>query len=1403
MIKPAHSRAIFATAVAFILGSVSGHAADWLTLPAKPGTSNGKRIVLVSGDEEYRSEESCPMLAKILSQKYGFNCVVLFAINPDGGYIDPNFQKNIPGTEALDSADLMIIGTRFRQLPDEQIAKFAAYLNAGKPIIGFRTATHAFTGPAMTGDFKWADFGLKILGEKWVNHHGNHKVEGTRSVIEVANAKHEILKSVGEIFAPTDVYGIANLDQNSATILLRGAVTQSLDPASKNLEGAKNQPMMPLAWLREYTAPNGTTKGKAMCTTLGASTDFADEDLRRLVINGALHLTGLKVPDKANVGTIDPFQPTDYSAIDAKDYYKNLNLKPADYSLGKSPATGLPGQAPKPKTQESTKKNSDPERHAPHDQPAAASIARPQAVAPPTAGESLVFIGNGLAERDLYYSRLETEFYMRFPEKQLVIRNMGRPGDTPGFRPHPGRNSQWAFDGAEKFRPENSIHSGQGFFPTPDQWLTHLKADTLVAFFGYSESFDGPKGVANYEAELDAFVVHTLSKAYNGTAAPRLILVSPIAYEDLSKARDLPDGTNENANLKLYTTAMERVAKKHSLTFIDLFTPTLELFAKAGGPFTTSGFIPTEACYQKLSGLIANGIYGQQTARSKADPVKVHAAVKQKNWFWQNDYQITNGVHSHGRRYNPFGPQNYPDEVQKTREMMALRDKLIHAVASGKTTSLSVDDSKTHPLPPVASNYAPSKKNNGEIYLYGEEAEKSLTVPEGYKVQLFASEKEFPNLANPMQLSFDDRGRLWVATMPTYPAYRPGDPLPNDKILIYEDTNNDGRADKEIVFADKLQLPIGFEFAPQGVYVSQAPNLVLLRDTDGDDRADTREIVLGGFDTHDTHHAISAFCADPSGAFLMGEGVFLHSNVETAYGPVRGVNGGFFRYSPQRSQLERTAQINIPNPWGIAFDDWGQDFFLHTSGPNINWMLPGSVKPTYGTQTPSGPDLAPAGNAVRPTSGLEFISSRHFPDEVQGDMLLCNNIGFLGIKQHSIVDDGTGYKTQFRQDLLKSADGNFRPVDLEFAPDGSLFVIDWHNVLIGHMQHNARDPLRDHVHGRIYRITYPSRPLVKPARIEKAPLASLLENLKLPEYRSRYRSRRELSAYPVAQVLPALKSWVAKLDAKDPRYEHHQLEALWTTWGLNQVDEVLLRQLLNSKDFHVRAAAVRVLRYNTHTVAGHAALLEKAAADPHGRVRLEAIIAGSWLDNAAGKKIVATAASLPLDTWSQSAAATAKTRLEGVQEVAVDEHPLPPIPADLTSTEKAQFIAGHEIYFRDAHCVTCHMADGKGLDPAFPPLADSKWVTGDPERLVKLTLHGLMGPFDLNGKKYNGLVPMTPFGGMLKDDEVAAVLTYIRNHFGNKATAVQAAKVSEIRAATKARQSFYIAEELLKEHPLN
>ncbi len=1020
----------------------------------------------------------------------------------------------------------------------------------------------------------------------------------------------------------------------------------------------------------------------------------------------------------------------------------------------------------------------------------------------PAESERIVLIGNGLGERMIDHPYFETGLQLSFPKENIYFRNLCRPGDTPGFRPHPSRKSQWAFPGAEKFHPQHKIHAGEGFYPSPDEWLTDLKPDTLIAFFGYNESFEGPAGLDNFKGELDAWVKHTLSRKYNGKAAPRLVLVSPIAYEDLSKSRDLPDGRSENANLALYTQAMGEVATANKVEFVNVYDKTHDLYPSLKTPFTRNGFLPNDDGYKWLGETLRDEIFGKGSADAEAKRQAVAAAVKDKNWFWFYDYRMLNGVHVDGRRFKPFGPDNYPDEKIKMREMTELRDKAIWAAVSGNTFDLVSADKATHPLPEVKTNYAPSGKNGDVDYKAPGDAVGDLTTPEGYEIEVFASEKDFPNLANPMQVSFDNKGRLWVATMPTYPHYRPGDPLPNDKLLIYEDTDGDGKADKETVFADHLHLPIGFEFAPGGVYVSQEPHLVFLADKDGDDKADSREIVLTGFDSHDTHHAISAFAADPSGAFMMCEGIFLHSNVETPYGPVRGVDGGFYHFSPQKTKLERTSQLRIPNPWGFAFDEWGQDFFIYTSGPPWEWHLPGSLKVPYGEKNPKSIDLIPKGQAVRPTSGLEFVSSRHFPDEVQGDALIGNCIGFLGIKQHSIVDDGTGYKTAFRHDLVSSSDGNFRPADFEFAPDGSLYLIDWQNVLIGHMQHNARDPLRDHVHGRIYRITYPERPLVEPADVAGASVETLLENLKLPEYRSRYRSRRELRGHSVDEVIPAVPKWIAALDKSDPRYSHHILEGLWVTWAMNKVDTDLLKQLLGSADFHARAAAVRVLRYNFAQFPDALDLLKKAAGDEHGRVRLEAVVAATWYDGPDALEVVEIAEAKGTDQWTKDPIKTALVRLSGGKNVLAEENPLPPVPSHLLPGEQRQFVSGHEVYFRDAHCATCHQADGKGLDPAFPPLEDSIFVHGDPERLIKLTLHGLMGPFELHGKKFNGQVPMTPFGGMLTDGEVADVLTYVRNHYGNKASAITPEQVKKVREETKDHAGFYMMDALLKEHPL-
>ncbi len=327
--------------------STTDAAEDRLVFLPPETTQTTKHIVLIAGDEEYRSEETMPMLGKILSQRHGFRCTVLFSFGPDGAaYIDPNHQAGLRGMEALDDADLMLIGTRFRRPSAAQAMHVTRFLSEGKPVIGIRTATHAFQGSGSFGDaIPYGQFGRLILGEQWVSHHGAHKRQGARSVLEPAAADHPILRSVDSFFAPSDVYGVVNLtDQDQ--ILLRGAVTETLAPDSAIVQGKINDPMQPLAWLHRYTCPDGVGTGTAFCTTAGAAVDFVDEHLRRLIVNAVYYLTDQEVPLRANVDFVDPFYPPFFGFIRDKDFWPSLNRQPSDYGLGKSPITPDPPGSP-------------------------------------------------------------------------------------------------------------------------------------------------------------------------------------------------------------------------------------------------------------------------------------------------------------------------------------------------------------------------------------------------------------------------------------------------------------------------------------------------------------------------------------------------------------------------------------------------------------------------------------------------------------------------------------------------------------------------------------------------------------------------------------------------------------------------------------------------------------------------------------------------------------------------------------------------------------------------------------------------------------------------------------------------------------------------------------------------
>jgi len=315
--------------------------ADYVVYEGKGGPGAGKHIVFLTGDEEYRSEESMPQLAKILAVRHGFKCTVLFAINPGDGTIDPNVSTNLPGAETLDSADAIVMLLRFREWPDAQMKHFVDAYLAGKPLIALRTSTHAFNyadnslSPYARFSYNskiWPrGFGKQVLGETWVAHHGAHKKEATRGIIEPAAKDDPLLRGVTDLFGNSDVYAAS--PPPDAKILVRGQVLAGMNPTDPPVQGPKNQPMQPIVWTRFYKNEAGNTN-RIFCTTMGAATDFQNGGLRRLLVNSVFWASGLEVPAQADVNFVGEYKPTMYGF---GGYIKGV--KPADLNWKPAPAS--------------------------------------------------------------------------------------------------------------------------------------------------------------------------------------------------------------------------------------------------------------------------------------------------------------------------------------------------------------------------------------------------------------------------------------------------------------------------------------------------------------------------------------------------------------------------------------------------------------------------------------------------------------------------------------------------------------------------------------------------------------------------------------------------------------------------------------------------------------------------------------------------------------------------------------------------------------------------------------------------------------------------------------------------------------------------------------------------------
>jgi len=506
----------------------------------------------------------------------------------------------------------------------------------------------------------------------------------------------------------------------------------------------------------------------------------------------------------------------------------------------------------------------------------------------------------------------------------------------------------------------------------------------------------------------------------------------------------------------------------------------------------------------------------------------------------------------------------------------------------------------------------------------------SFTVAEGLEINLFASD---PMITNPININWDERGRLWVATSTVYPHLQPGQ-TPNDRILILEDIDGDGRADKHTVFADGLLVPHSVIPANGGAYVTQSTDLLFLKDTDGDGKADERRVVLTGFGNADVHHMIHGLRWGPGGDLYFNQSIYINSTVETPWG-VRQVNGScIWKLRPDTLQLEPFSR-GLVNPWGHAFDVWGQSFATDgAGGDGIAYVFPGSAHTTHG----AFPRTLPSLNPGRPKEcGLEILSGRHWPSDWQGTLVTCD-FRANRVTRYALSADGSGYRSEFLGDVLSSKHRAFRPVDLKTGPDGGLYVVDWYNEIIDHGEVDFHHPLRDKRHGRIWRLTAQDRPLTRPPRFEAASVWELLETLKSPESWTRDQARRLLRERGRDAVVPRSRQWLAQLDRAHPEFERHRLEALWVYQGLRVVAPDLLRQALTSPDPRVRAAAVRILAEWYERVPAADALLEQAVHDEHPQVRLEAVHALRGVGSQNAVELALEVLERPLDSQLDFAA---------------------------------------------------------------------------------------------------------------------------------------------------------------------
>lgn len=820
------------------------------------------------------------------------------------------------------------------------------------------------------------------------------------------------------------------------------------------------------------------------------------------------------------------------------------------------------------------------------------------------AEDKIALIGGANIERTRFNGFLQTHLFASQPDAKMQLRNFGWEGDTVF--------EQWRDGGAARNLEKSPSWRQQRDWR---RQLAEVGATVVIAQFGQMESLAGverlPAFITAYEKLIADFA----------EGDRRVVLVSPMRFEKSTQPL-APDLTRNNPAVQAYADAIRDLAAKLGVTFIDLtkLPPDAQ-------PLTDNGYQLNEQGHRIVAAHIATSL-GIST-KAEAETKALRDAVLEMERLWFDYWRPMNWAFFTGdRTTQPFArdwkDKNkliFPEEMKDFEPLLQQADENIWKALAGRPVTPVGVHSSIPVEPPSVKPQLP------------EEELASLNVLDGFKVNLFASEAD--GVVKPSQMRWDERGRLWVACTVSYPQIKPGEKA-NDYVLVCEDTDGDGKADKFHKFVEGLFMPTGIELGDGGLYVAQGTELLHFRDTDGDGKADSRRIVLGGFGTGDSHQLINCLNWGFGGELWFTQGHHIYSRVETPYGVETLNRSGVWRLRPRTGHLDPFFQWSTAgaNCWGVVTTDYGQPF--HKSGANFGayFSTPGLVRSSLAMPTTGMNVCLASAKQV----GMEFVQSRHFPEEMQGRVIIG---GFIAnrLEQHELKLENGMYSSTQLPSIIETKNHVFRPVEVRGGPDGALYVADWYNPIIGHYNTSYRHPDRDKEHGRIWRVTYQGRPLVKPASLANAAVIDLFAQLDSPERWASYQAKRLLFERDSKEVTTALDAWVNQLKAGDPKDEYRRLRALAIYEAHETARPELLKSLLRSRDARIRAYATRTLSTWARDGALPEAitLLEPQMADTDALVRLEAIVAASYLPDPRAAVIAARALDNPFNAYHQHA----------------------------------------------------------------------------------------------------------------------------------------------------------------------